>query len=313
MITVLVYTGTMPLFAQGNYRMENFGNRSVLLSGVVTGSVEDLGLTYYNPARLALVPSTAFTINAQSYQINQVELKNAFGNNQKLNNDTFRAKPSMVAGTFRLKSLEGHHFAYTYIAKARSEIQINYSTQLVENDPFDQIDSDEIFVGDVSFNNYLNDDWYGLTWAKSLSENFSVGVSGFLSIYSYEGGNFLNYATLYENENVSLYNEDVSFRQDSYGLFWKLGLAWRNDKLDLGMNINLPYLEIAGAGSFVYKEFLSGFGSIDDIYTHNILEDIDSQRKEPLSIAFGAGIPIGKSKIHLNVEWYKKCRPMMFW
>ena len=125
----VVCTGIMPLFSQGNYRLENFGNRSVLLSGVVTGSVEDLGLTYYNPSRLALVQSTAFTINAQSYQVNQVEFKNAFGNNQKLNNTKFRAKPSMVAGTFRLKFLEGHHFAYSFISKARSEIEINYSTR----------------------------------------------------------------------------------------------------------------------------------------------------------------------------------------
>ena len=148
----LVIINSICIYSQGNYRLENFGNRSVLLSGVVTGSVEDLGLTYYNPARLALVPSTGFTINAQSYQLNQVEIENAFGDNQKLNNTKFRPKPSMVAGTFKLKFLEGHHFAYSYISKARSEIDINYSTQLQENNFFDEFGGVETFVGDVSLN-----------------------------------------------------------------------------------------------------------------------------------------------------------------
>ena len=31
---------------QGNYKFNNFGNRSILLSGNVTGSVSDIGLVY---------------------------------------------------------------------------------------------------------------------------------------------------------------------------------------------------------------------------------------------------------------------------
>ena len=46
--------------AQTNYKYENFGNRSILLNGNVTGSVDDLGATYYNPARLALVEDPVF-------------------------------------------------------------------------------------------------------------------------------------------------------------------------------------------------------------------------------------------------------------
>ena len=66
-------------FGQGYYNSENFGNRSLLLSGNVTGSVDDLGLTYYNPARIALLESPSFSINAKAYQVNSLKLENVFG------------------------------------------------------------------------------------------------------------------------------------------------------------------------------------------------------------------------------------------
>ena len=70
--------------AQGYYNDENFGNRSILLSGNVTGSVDDLGLTYYNPARLAIIEEPNFTISARAYQLGSVKVENVFGRNQKL-------------------------------------------------------------------------------------------------------------------------------------------------------------------------------------------------------------------------------------
>ncbi|WP_297690946.1 hypothetical protein [uncultured Eudoraea sp.] len=40
---------------EGNYKFDNYGNQSMLLNGNVTGSATDLGLAYYNPARLVFV------------------------------------------------------------------------------------------------------------------------------------------------------------------------------------------------------------------------------------------------------------------
>ena len=100
---------------QGNYRYENFGNRSILLNGNVTGSVEDLGLTYYNPSRLAILDSPNFTISGKAYELNEAKLSRAIGDDTDLSSSDFNAIPSMVAGTFNLKSLESHFFAYSFI------------------------------------------------------------------------------------------------------------------------------------------------------------------------------------------------------
>ena len=66
--------------AQGYYNNENFGNRSLLLSGNVTGSVNDLGLTYYNPARIAIIENPVFSINAKAYQFNSIKFKKLSNN-----------------------------------------------------------------------------------------------------------------------------------------------------------------------------------------------------------------------------------------
>ncbi len=57
---LIVLTCYCALAQYGNYRYNNFGNRTILLAGNVTGSVEDFGLAYYNPARLTEVENNGF-------------------------------------------------------------------------------------------------------------------------------------------------------------------------------------------------------------------------------------------------------------
>ena len=52
----------------GHYWTENYGNKSMLLSGTVNASVNDLGAVYYNPGRLGQIENPAFVINAKVYE-----------------------------------------------------------------------------------------------------------------------------------------------------------------------------------------------------------------------------------------------------
>jgi long-subunit fatty acid transport protein len=137
-----------------------------------------------------------------------------------------------------------------------------------------------------------------------VRDNFSVGVSAFVSVYNFKGNYDLRLASLDEAENVNFYDNIVRFGQSSYGMFWKVGLAWKLRNFDLGLNIDLPYLEVIKSGKFGYGEFLSGYGGGDDIYILSDFNDLESKRKEPLAISFGAGIPWKKNTIHLKVDWH---------
>jgi len=292
------------LVGQGYYNQENFGNRSLLLSGNVTGSVEDLGLTYYNPARIALVENPVFSINAKAYQYSTVNLKNVFGRDDKLGDSSFDEVPSLVAGTFHIDKWKNHYFAYAFISKLRSKTSINVIKDIESVDLVDDLEELDRFTADLNLENKETDEWFGITWGTKLKDNLSIGVSAFASIYNYKNKYDLSYSTLDQLQSVNLYNNAVKISQSSYGMFWKVGLAWKLKKFELGLNIDLPYLEIYNSGKFRYQQFLSG--TENDIYKFVDFNDIESKRKEPLGLSFGAGYPFGKNKIHMKVDWHGK-------
>ena len=101
----------------------NFGNRSILLTGNVTGSVSDLGLTYYNPSFLTSVENVGFSLNAKAYQLVNIKLKNVLNENSQLSNTSFNGASTMAGGVF---NLFGTRFAYSYLTKSNSNYNLNY-------------------------------------------------------------------------------------------------------------------------------------------------------------------------------------------
>ena len=138
-----LFVGLAPALSQeGNYTFENYGNQSVLLNGNVTGSASDLGLTYYNPARLALIEKPSFVISGKAYQLDNYTLTDVFESEVDLSTSKFNGIPSIVAGTFSLKFLPKHKFAYAILSRYRSDIGINYSSGVQQGSEFFPFDDE---------------------------------------------------------------------------------------------------------------------------------------------------------------------------
>ncbi|WP_146090628.1 hypothetical protein [Aureitalea marina] len=288
---------------EGNYKFENYGSRSILLSGSVTGSVEDLELAYYNPARLAQVDNPIFSINAKAYQWNLIKIRDAFDDEEELKSSQFGGIPSMLVGAFKIKKWEKHQFAYSFITKSRSNYNLSFDSGLREEDIIDIVPGPEEINSVTSLGNNLKEEWFGLSWAMPIDSTFSVGASLFGSTYRLNSSNNRR-VSIDTEEGVIAYNQLISFTQKSYGVFAKLALAWKLDKMDLGLTVSLPYLAVYNKGKFSYEEVLAGSGSDLDFLTKVGFNDLDSNRRVPLSIAVGAGIPIGRTTISANLEWY---------
>lgn len=285
---------------QGNYKFNNFGNKSILLSGNVTGSVEDLGVVYYNPSRLTLIENTGFAFNAKAFQINSIKLSNIGGEENKVRNTDFDGVPGMAGGTFKLFN---ERFAYSFISKSRINVDLNYLTTIPQSKILEAFPDIQAFKLNMNLSTKIKDDWFGLTWAKNVNENLSIGASIFGSIYQYEGEAGLNYILQFAENNVASYQYYTGFNQDSYGLVIKIGGNYHLEKIDLGININLPYIEVYKKASFQYSSVIGGISAdIDQFYDYD-LTHLDSKRKEPLGISLGAGVPIGKTKLHFNVDY----------
>ncbi|WP_076664106.1 hypothetical protein [Mangrovimonas sp. DI 80] len=294
---------SLQLLAQEtNYKFENYGNRSVLLLGNVTGSVNDLGLTYYNPSRLALAKNTTFTINAKAYDYSRIRLNNNVGpEDAAIRSKNFDGIPSMVAGTFKFK---GEQFAYSSFSKFRNSIDLNYDTPFKEADIVDIVEGNEMYSTRIKLKNAVKDEWVGITWAKSLNDRLSIGVSGFFSIYRNSGGTALGNTVKYGEDKVAYFNEEINYSQESYGLFWKIGASYRGKGVDFGMTMSLPYWELLSNSRYGYNKVISGVGTGSDQSVIAGFKDLDAKRKQPFGLAVGAGIPLGKSMLHLNVEWF---------
>ncbi len=293
---------------EGNYTFENYGNQSVLLNGNVTGSAGDLGLTYYNPARLALIDKPAFVIAGKAYQLDKYTLTDVFQSSVDLKNSNFNGIPSIVAGTFKLKFLPKHKFAYAILSRYRSDFQINYSSGITEDPEFDPIDGEVRRVTDISFRDKLREEWYGITWSYAIRENFGIGISLFGSIYETNGRSELNIIAERDDSSVGSYDFKLRYGQKTYGLFFKLGLAWRLGNIDFGTNVSLPFINIDSDARLRYEEFVIGISPEEDFFGFEDLRDLESTRRTAASISLGAGVPIGKSKVHLNASWYSRVK-----
>ena len=285
---------------QGNYKFNNFGNKSILLSGNVTGSVDDLGVVYYNPSRLTILENTGFAFNAKAFQINSTKISNIAGEESKVSSTDFDGVPSMAGGTFNLFN---ERFAYSFISKSRLNVNINYSSTEPQSEVSEAFPDLQAFKSNINLLTKIKDEWIGLTWAKKLNDKLSLGISMFGSIYQYQGETHLIYTLQSTDNSVASLQYNTGFSQDSYGLFIKIGSNYHFEKFDIGMNINLPYWEIYNDARFDYNYVISGFNvDVDQFYDYDFTH-LNSIRKEPLGISLGAGVPFGKSKLHLNIDY----------
>lgn len=297
---LIILTGYCALAQQGNYKFNNFGNRTILLGGNVTGSVEDFGLAYYNPARLTEIENNGFAFNAKAYEYSTYKLKNAIDENSAPKDSQFSAIPTTAAGTF---SLFGTRFAYSFFTKYATNARLNYRTGIIEDDLVDILPGQERYTIDFLVNNVLNEQLIGLTWAHAINEKFSLGISVFGSVYKYEGGTNLEYSIQAEDNRVAYYQNRPNFRQDSYGLVVKIGASYHFPKFDFGVNINVPYLEVFHKGRFNYQKIISGISPDNDQLYNYKLDNLNANRKEPLGVSLGAGIPIKTHTLHVNLDY----------
>ncbi len=296
--------------AQGNYRFENYGNKSLLLNGAVTGTVDDLGMVYYNPARLAFVDTLGLTINAKAFEIRSYRLENTLGENEVLKSSNFRGLPGMVAKSFRIKKWPGHQFAYSFLSRARTEYNLNYRSGLIESDVFSEIPGLELYESRARFQYRFHEEWLGLSWAYGIKDNWSVGASLFVSLYSLRAGSALTFTAQGQTGGeVAYFEESLEFDQKSYGAYLLLSSAWKWKGLDMGFNAILPYLRVDGKAGLNADEILSVQGSdLPGAFNTATISGLENTRRTALQLSYGLGFDWGRNRLHFNADWHSAIR-----
>ncbi len=313
----------LTLAQDAHYWTEQFGNRSTLLTGAVVGSVEDLGAVFYNPGRLALQDEPTFLISAKAFQLVKLSVKDGIGE-ADLSNDKFGSAPTLAAGSFNLDSVKflkffhGHKFAYAFMTRTNFDYTLSSSIHETYRFNANWFEEEDLY-GSVSWNKSVKEEWMGLTWAVPLNDKWAIGLTNFVSIY--------NESTNYKNDlqaigqydindptgdpPVAVFDRQRNRTLSTLGYIAKLGISYEIDWLSLGLTFTSPKAIITSSGSNVFKDALGGYENDAPNTNNNVLQtnstsNVSVKNKSPMSLAFGAGLKIGKNKLHLSAEWFDK-------
>ena len=310
--TLLVFL-TLPtlLKAQdGHYWTEQYGNKSMLLSGTVIGNVSDLGAVYYNPARLGLIKKPAFLLNASLYQLTFLKFEDGLGENIDVSKSNFGEGPSLVAGSFNLKFLNNHRFSYSVLTRNSFDFNSFFRTQ-EEGDIIENMPGEEVFVGQIDINLKFTDLWLGLTWAFKLNTKSSLGITMFASYRTDERlFDMRLQAISKESGDVAIWNVNREINYNTYGLLWKLGYAVDISKtVSFGLTVTTPITNLGGSGEFVTQDILAGIdttgdGNNDDAFIANAQKGLSVENKLPWSVGAGFGLNFGNLTLSVSGEWF---------
>lgn len=294
------------LSQDGHYWSEQYGTKSMLLGGSVIGSVEDLGAVFYNPSRLGVIENPTFLISAKVYQLQNLRIEDALGNNKDLKSKDFGGAPSLVAGTFSINWLPTHQFAYAFLT--REYIDNSFTTrESTTGDIFPGLFGEELFEGNITVGKVIKEEWIGVSWAHAPSSRLSFGLSGFFTNLRQSEISETHLYLLDAQNQVSTLTQINNYSFKHYGIIWKAGVSLDFDAFRAGVTITAPKLELKGDGSTTYEQIYTGLASDienNNKYTTNYQSGLEAKHQSPWSFGFGAGYTLKKLTIHASAEYY---------
>ncbi len=217
----------------------------MLLSGSVIGGVDDLGAVYYNPARLSQITNSAFLVNADVYEWNTMKFEDAFGENKNESNSEFGGVPSLAAGTFKLKFLKKHYFAWAILLRQNMDINLTYKDEVYE-DIVDQFPGKEYFGAEIIEKSKTKEEWFSVAWAYPINDKLSIGASGYFSVIDSRKSNTINMQAMAESKEVAIYRFDKRYSMSFYTFRLKAALSYQTDSWIFGFTALTPPVNIMG-------------------------------------------------------------------
>jgi hypothetical protein len=299
-------------FAQDtNFWTQQYGTRSILLGGAVIGSVDDLGAVYYNPGLFAMQENPGFVLSARVYANLSVKIEDGAGEGNDLKQSRFGGAPGLVAGSFKFKWAPGHRFGYSLLTRQTGDA--SFTTREVDTvDIIPANPGDELFGGELKFNQKLDDLWAGLTWAYPVSKKFGIGLTQFLSIRSQSLSGRILLETLSANGSTASYIEIDEYDYKTYRTLTKIGAGLTMQQFTAGLTVTTPSLHISGSGTSLYNVLLTGGdltgdGNSDDLLEARLQPGVAAEFKSSWAIGIGTGFMIARRvRFHLSGEWFDK-------
>lgn len=326
-----VVFGPLQLKAQlmNHYWSQSYNSLSSLLSGAVVAGDAGSTAIFYNPAGITEIDEGSnISVAASFFTLSNYHVKNAMGKDKNLNTLDFYVQPQFFSISVNSPFNKWSFEIATY-NRVKEQLNLSYSGSFKIN--YDEIGvANDRLTTEYSFKNYYTDDWIGFGGAYTITDEWHIGASFNFSFST------LNYSTLYMAEihplvadsvqpggggsallAENLYTERIKFTNTR--LIIKLGTTYERGKWRLGLNLNLPAINILTTGKSAlrtYKEvyFVDNSQGVtfSDYYITDTQKDesIKANYKLPFSIAIGALVDLGnRRRIYTTIEYFAGLQP----
>jgi len=313
----------LPIITQAQpsrYWSNSFGEEAALLSGSVVGADAGLSSIFYNPAFIAKMRSSRFTLNADIVNFDSYTWENALGTGENVKSVRPSLAPGFTAILIKPKKKDRLTYEVSILTRDQYEFDISVNRKKIL-DVFDKIPGNEIYTGTFESNSRFNDVWFGFGGAYELSERISFGVSSFISVKSLSESLLLEFnafpqeQVIIDSVEVPFFNSNYTRRSNTKGtnVRWinKIGILYNIENWGFGANFTLPSLNLVGNGEVNKKVSASNIPEQTGENTRDYIlidaqKDISVQWKDPLSISVGMhyATPNSKSEFSTTLEYF---------
>jgi hypothetical protein len=306
--------------------MQNFNSTSSLIGGAVVAGDGDNSSIYYNPATIVeMQQGSNVSIAANLFTWNIYHNYNLLGKGNDLHSTNFQVQPQFFS--FSYKPKKGNiSYAFSILTRINEDMESSYANSELY-DVIPSLSGEEIYNTVYSYRNKYSDTWLGLGLGQQLTEEFSYGVTFFISgssllyryaytasAYKYIDSTNINYDP--SKVSLSSYTESVKFSQ--YRIITKLGIAYKLNNWRFGMVLTLPSLNVFTSGraaSRMQKQInihdTTGAVIPDyEIFSAQQDDKLKANYKYPFAVSFGfiGTFKQGDQKLYFTMEYFNKIK-----
>ncbi len=309
---LLIATAAQIHAQDSHYWTQQFGTRSALMSGAVVAGSDDNSMVYYNPGALGFLEDGDISINANLYQIENIRIENAIGQQADFKSNQIGNVPLLFSG---MLSRQESKWKIGYGIMSPVAFQFKGTARLDEL--YDVVDDEsespgpEEFIGELTKNVKTTEILGALGFSRKLNDRISIGFSNFL-IFRNENfaRNFLVYFFLNDGNNTLVSGtEIVNIKYFNVRYQLKLGGAWKlSDDWEIGATIATPSINLFGNGSVAENLSLNNTKLFTadrrDFLASDRQEKLKSRFKSPAAFSVGINKHFTKSTLAFTAQYF---------
>lgn len=312
LLLLLVSQGILTPTAEAQdsqYWTIQYGNRARLLGGTVVGSATDLSAVYYNPGLLALAGESELILAGTVYQVTNITVKDALGDDRDLKWNTAGGVPSLFAGEFKFGFLGNTRLGYSFLSRHAFDLRFQNRGDL--NPDRAGLDPDlDLLALNLGMESRMSDYWAGLTWSFPVGEKIGVGISQFFSSRN-QRTNVTSVLQAQADTAAGISYLLDEFEYSYWSLVWKAGIGAQLDPWRLGLTMTSPNVKISGSGKVGFDETviatdIDGDGSSTSRVISDSQSEIPANWKTPFSVGLGVAFSRKEvTRLHVSAEWFQ--------